>query len=329
MAQCTDSCVDPKSNVSDHNVRIADDHVKIAYITIALLGIVGNVIVVSVLARSSSMRKTYSNIFILNQSVIDLTASVFILATTTTNKSVDNLSGIWGELYCRLWLSDLPMWSLLASSSYSLMALTSERYMSIVHPVLHHNLLSKNKVICVACAAWVPGFVLYFSLLVSTTEVVNGRCNPVSNFVNESWEKVNGVTLFVIQYLIPTVCFIVCYTRIFLCLRNRVGVEGAASHNAAAAVKTRARNNVLKTSVIVVLCFILCTSWNQFMYLAHNFGATINSKGTFYHFTVIAMFSNCCVNPCIYAFKYERYRKELRKLFCKLNEIAASTVVTA
>ena len=323
---CTDACGDSRRNVSELNMRIADDHVKIAYISIALLGIVGNFIVVCVIAKSSTMRKTYANIFILNQSVIDLMASVFILATTMTNKSVDDLSGMWGEIYCRLWLSDLPMWSLLASSSYSLMALTCERYMSIVHPVLHHNLMSKSKVICLACAAWVPGFVLYFSLLVSTTEVINGRCNPMSNFVSESWKKVTGVTLFVIQYLIPTVCFITCYSRIFICLRNRVGVEGEACHNAATLLTTRARKNVLKTLVIVVVCFILCTSWNQFMYLAHNFGSTINSKGTFYHLTVIAMFSNCCVNPCIYAFKYERYRRELRKLFCKVND-TASTVV--
>ena len=311
------------SNFSELNVRIADDDVKVVYILIAVLGIVGNSVVICVLTKS--MRKTYANIFILNQCGIDLMASVFIVATTTTHKSVDNLSGIWGELYCRLWLSDLFLWCFLVSSSYTLMALTFERYMSIVHPVLHRNLFSKSKVICLACASWIPGFLLYFCQLIPTTQIIYGRCYPESNFVNESWRKVTGVIMFVIQYLIPTLCYITCYSRIFICLRNRVAIDGEASYNAAVMLKTRARNNVLKTLVIVVLSYIVCSSWNQLLFLARNFGVAINYKGTFYHFTVIAMFSNCCINPCIYAFKYERYRKELRALFCKMNETVIIT----
>ena len=314
-------------NVPGDNVRIADDHVKIVYIVIALLGISGNSVVICVLAKSPTMRKTYANILILNQSVVDLLASVLILATTVTNKSVDDLSGISGEIYCRLWLSDLFLWCFLVASSYTLMALTFERYMSIVHPVLHHNIFSQSKVIYLACSAWVPGFVQYFCFLVPTTRVVDGQCYPVSHFVSDTWKKATGVILFAIQYLIPTVCFIFCYTRIFSCLRTRVGVEGQPSHNTAAVLKTRARHNVLKTLVIVVVCFILCSSWNQFLFLASNFGVTVNYKGNFYHFTVIAIFSNCCVNPCIYVFKYERYRKELRALFCKRTE-PVTTVMT-
>ena len=315
-------------NVSETNVRMADDPVKIVYVIFAVLGIIGNLTVICVIAKSSTMRNTFANILILNQSGIDFTASVFILATTTTNKSVDNLAGIWGELYCQLWLSDLPMWSLLVSSSYTLMALTFERYFSIVHPVLHHNIFSKSKVICMACAAWVPGFLLYFAFLVPTTQIINGQCYAGSNFANESWKKVTGVIMFVIQYLIPTLCFIICYSRIFICLRKRVGIEGEANHNATVMLKTRARNNVLKTLVIVVLSYIVCSSWNQLLFLARNFGVVINYKGTFYNFTVIAMFSNCCINPCIYALKYERYRRELRKMFCKMNK-PAYTITTA
>ena len=53
-------------------------------------------------------------------------------------------------------------------------------------------------------------------------EVINGRGNPMSNLVSESWKTVTDVTLFVIQYIIPTVRFITCYSRIFICLMNRV-----------------------------------------------------------------------------------------------------------
>ena len=314
-------------NVSEleDNIRIANEYHKIAYAFTASLGIFGNLMVICVIAKSSAMRRAYTNIFILNQSGIDFVTSIFILVSTTTRKPVEtNLSGITGELYCRLWLTDLPLWSLLVSSSYTLMALTFERYMSIVHPILHHNAFTMTKTLLLAGVAWMPGFALNLCFTLPTTRVIDGRCYVSAIFVNESWKKVAGVALFVFQYLIPTVCFVSCYSRIFICLRSRVADEAQQSGNAAAVQKARARRNVLKTLVIVVVCYIACNSWNQFTFLAFNFGGHLDYTSNFYHFTVIAMFANCCINPFIYAFQYERYQKELRKLFCKGTEGVAT-----
>ena len=134
-------------NVSDDNIRIANPYEKVAYSYIASLGIVGNSMVIFVIARSVTMRKTYTNMLILNQSGIALMASILILITTMIKDYDDDLTGIMGELYCRFWLSDFPPWSLLLSSSYSLMAITFERYVSIVHPILHHSKCSTTKVL--------------------------------------------------------------------------------------------------------------------------------------------------------------------------------------
>ena len=265
------------------------------------------------------MRKTYTNVFILNQSSIDFLASVCILVSSITKKTEYHLSGVSGELFCRLWLTDLPLWSLLTSSSYTLIALTFERYMSIVHPITHFNWLSERKVMVLAVAAWCPGFILNPSFVILTSRVVDGRCKSCAFFVNDFWRRTAGVILFVIQYLVPTLCFITCYSRIYLYLRRRIEPEAQASGNAAAAAKARVRRNVLKTLVIIVVCYIVCNSWNQFSFLAFNFGAPLNYTSTFYHFTVILMFTNCCINPVVYTVQYQRYKTELRKLFCKCS----------
>ena len=274
------------------------------------------------------MRKTYTNLFILNQSSIDLLASVCILVSSITKTTEYHLSGVAGELFCRLWLTDLPLWSLLISSSYTLMALTLERYMSIVHPITHFNWFSERKVLVMAVVAWSPGFILNPCLVVLTSRVVDGRCKVCAFFVNESWKRAAGVIVFVIQYLVPTLCFITCYSRIFLYLWRRVEAEPQASGNAAAAEKARVRRNVLKTLVIIVVCYIVCNSWNQFAFLAFNFGVDLDYTSTFYHFTVILMFANCCINPVVYTVQYQRYKTELRKLFCKCSG-PTSTVVPA
>ena len=310
-------------NVSEDYVRRPDGYVKIAYALTASIGITGNLVVICIVANSA-MRKTYTNILILNQSGIDIVASVVILVTTVTGKPADNLSGITGELYCRLWLSDYPMWSLLVSSSYTLMALTFERYMSIVHPVFHHSMFSTAKVIALGGVAWCPGFVLNSFSIVPNSRVIDGHGFLEIDFLNGIPKKAVAVTLFVIQYLAPTVCFVTCYSRMFTCLRHRVAAEGQGSHNTAAVMKVRARHNVLKMLVIVVACYIACNSCNQIMFLALRFGATVDYSGGFYNFTVIAMFANCCVNPFIYTLQYERYRKELCSFFYRRTASAVT-----
>ena len=319
MTQLTNGSMDQSGwNATESKGRIANDYANIAYSITASIGIAGNLMVVFVIARSAKMRGTYTNILILNQSAIDLMASLFILITTmpTTKPSI-NLTGLMGDLYCRFWLSDLPLWSLLTSSSYSLMAMTFERYMSIVHPIVHYGKFSMRIVLMLAGASWSSGFICYLFYIVPHSEVVDGRCLFSRNFLNDSSKMASGAMMFVAQYLVPIVCFVFCYVRIFMCLRSRVASEANQTQNAAEVQKARARRNVLKTLVTVVLCYVVCNSCNQFMFLAFNFGAIIDFQGYFYHFTVIAMFANCCINPFVYAFQFERYQKELRNLFCK------------
>ena len=321
MDQFTNDSVEQSGwNASDFKTRIANDYTNIAYSFVASLGIAGNLMVIYVIARSASMRKTYTNVLILNQSGIYFMASIFILTTTMTIKPSDKLTGIMGDLYCRFWLSDLPLWSLLVSSSYSLMAITFERYMSIVHPILHYSKFSMKIILMLTGASWCFGFICYLFFIVPHAEVVDGHCLFNRNFYNHAYKKFSGARLFVAQYLVPIGCFVFCYVRIFMCLRSRVAPEAQQTQNAADVQKARCRRNVLKTLVTVVMCYIACNSCNQFLFLAYNFGARVSFRSYFYHFTVIMVFGNSCINPFVYAFQFDRYKKELRRLFCKRGD---------
>ena len=302
-------------------------HMKIAFGTIAALGLTGNLIVIVVISRSSMMRKSFTNILILNQSLIDFIASMFSMISTMTRSPVGNLSGISGELYCRFWLSDLPLWTSVISSSYALIVLTVERYVAIVHPLYHHNAFSRKTVFVMAGSSWIPGIVVIMCFLVPTSGVVNGRCLVMSLFYSPFWKKVCGVFLFIFQYFIPIIVFITCYTKIFICLRTGVQPETQPNPNEPTSQKARARRNVLKTLVIVVLCYIMCNSWNQFLFLSFNFGYHLDYESAFYNFTVIAMFTNSCINPFIYALKYKTFQKEFRKVFFKCGATTNDTTL--
>ena len=297
------------------NIRMPNAYLNIVYGSVSVLGILGNLIVIVVIGKSATMRKTLTNILILNQSCIDLMAAVCIMLTTTRTSVAHDLSGIVGEIYCILWLSDLPLWSSLISSSYSLIMLTVERYAAVVHPIFHHNSFSKRTVLIMAAASWFSGLIVMLAVVMPTSGVIDGRCSVMTVFPSPWCQKFCGVGLFVTQYLIPITVFITCYGRIFLYLRSRVSPQAQTSGNKVAVQKARASRNVLKMLVIIVVCYILCNSWNQFTFLAFNFGYTVDFTSGYYNFTVIAIFLNCCANPFIYALNYEIFQKEFRNLF--------------
>ncbi|KAI0211278.1 hypothetical protein LSAT2_003902, partial [Lamellibrachia satsuma] len=242
--------------------------------------------------------------------------SVLILITKTLNISKENLSGVGGDILCKFWLNELPLWSLMVSSSYNLMALTLERYIGIVHPLRHHTSFSEINVLLLATAAWLSGPILMLCFMVPTSGVINGRCHFVAIFAIPSWKKVFGVALFIVEYLLPITVFITCYSKMFIHLRNQVHPQAPDIGHEAVVQNARARRNVLKTLLLVVVGYLLCNTCNQLTFLAYNFGAPLDFSSSYYDFTVVAMFANCCINPFLYALQYRPYQNELRKVFC-------------
>ncbi|KAI0242710.1 hypothetical protein LSAT2_011785, partial [Lamellibrachia satsuma] len=314
-------------NNESENIGMPREHKQLAYALIASIGIIGNAVTIVVIAQCSKMRNKFSNILILNQCSIDLATSLFMLVSKTITFSDGNLSGLGGELYCRFWLTEFLLWSLMISSSYNLMVLTLERCVRVVHPLFHHKFLSKAKILAFAAAAWWPGPILMLCFHVPTSGVIDGHCAFIHPYVNESWMKARGVVLFVMQYLLPITVFITCYIRMFMRLRTQVHQLAPSIGNEAACQKARARRNLLTTLFAVVVGYLVCNSFNQLTYLASSFGAPVDFSSYYYNFTVIAMFSNCCINPFVYALRYEVYQKELRKLFCN-RRVRESTSAT-
>jgi len=81
------------------------------------------------------------NILIVNQSVIDLCASFFTLLTASievdgTRRSPDSF---YDQLVCRVWLTRIPLWDFLITSTYNILLMASERYAAVVCAVWYSN----------------------------------------------------------------------------------------------------------------------------------------------------------------------------------------------
>ena len=105
----------------------------------------------------------------------------------------------------KLCLSELPLWSLMVSSSYSQIAVTIERYIGIVHPMFHHTSFSKKNVIFLAIASWWPGPMLKLCFTVPTSNVINGSC-AIIVISNQPLRRASGVTFFRNAISTPNYC---------------------------------------------------------------------------------------------------------------------------
>ncbi|XP_070561806.1 galanin receptor type 1-like [Ptychodera flava] len=308
-------------NVSTNTTSSEDpgDGVKAVLFNVGIgvvgcLGVAGNALVCLVFFRVKSLR-TVTNMFILNQSLIDLTSSfVFVLSYLGT--SVDTLpAGLRGTVLCKFWLSLYPLWSLFDSSSLNLCAITIERYFAIVHPVLHHNKFDITKVRIVIPIIWFAGFVNeWFWPYVHYIE--GDTCS--NQWPSDHLRRFVGVLVFVVEYAFPMTVFVFCYLKIFLVLRKRANDHktNSLSSNQGDGMLNKASKNVTKTLCVVVVTYFLCWTVPSLAYFQNwVFGGPLDWNGDFYKFTVISVFCNVCCNPIIYALMWDHFRRALKETF--------------
>ena len=323
------------NGTADGNLRESHGLMFVAYHIIGSVGIFGNALVIVVIFNFRAMRSKNVNVLVLNQSFIDMFASGFIIAQTHIDTGV-YLEGVWDDIVCRFWLNAVPLWSLLMASTINILVITLERYVAVVHPLRYHNIndVTKRRVTCVAMAsAWIVALVFNCALTSTTSAVRDHRCISMSFFHNEGWRKTAGLAAFLFEFLVPISVCVICYACIIQTLRQKVAPATVAATSSQggpvnAHVKTMMIRNVHKTFGIVVLCAILCNAVNQCLFLAFNWGYALNFSGTLYNASVIASFSNCCVNPFVYAFKYTMFQQGMKKLFCRKSTEVSSAHTT-
>jgi hypothetical protein len=162
----------------------------------------------------------------------------------------------------------------------------------------------------------------------------DGQCTGFTKWPSLATQRGVGLFTIVLQFFIPLIIITFAYTKIVLQLRKGVGTNRTqASDNPQDAkrerIMKRARMNVVKTLVMVAVSFVVCWSPNQIIYTMFNCGFKVDFSSTFYHFTVILAFANCCINPFIYAFQYDQFKSVLFRSCRKADHSRESSVITA
>ena len=80
------------------------------------------------------------NILIVNQSIIDMCTSFVMLLTAVVEVDGTRMSrdSFYDQFVCRIWLTRLPLWALMVTSTYGIIMIAFERYFAVIYPVWYN-----------------------------------------------------------------------------------------------------------------------------------------------------------------------------------------------
>ena len=302
--------------------------------TVGGVGVAGNLLVIFILAFSSKMKKNLPNLFIMSQSTVDTIVGVLLIGHTYFRLDDNRPTGLAGEIFCRIWISNGALWACIYVSIYNMLSMTCERYTAIVLPMWHNKHVTRKKGLVVICIVW--SLILSIAVVhpIVSSKIVNGQCEVYSHWGSEESMIGFGVWIVFFLYIIPLAVIVYTYSHIWIVLKRNTGSEDAESHASGgreSAMKA-ARYNVIKLCLYVNIAYVFCFTMNTIIYTSLAVGlefANMNFNSISYHLSVVFVFVNSCIYPFVYVIKYAEFQQAIKSLFCcrwrsQMNESIAS-----
>ena len=139
------------------------------------------------------------------------------------------------------------------------------------------------------------------------------------------FHSVFGVSIVVVEFIIPLMILVYCYGRILWIIRARIGSK-MGSRDALNTKFELAKNNVIKTLFLVAFWFFFCYLGNEMYDLFFYLGFEIDWNGLHFKFVVSMTFLNCTINPFIYLINYKDFQQALmRQFFCRRSQNSSNS----
>ncbi|XP_054708576.1 allatostatin-A receptor-like [Uloborus diversus] len=300
----------------DYSDAFAMEHilsivVPILFGLIVIIGLFGNALVVIVVTCNPQMRST-TNLLIINLAMADLLFIVFCVPFTAWDYALPYWP--FGDAWCRV-VQYLVIVCAYASI-YTLVLMSLDRFLAVVHPVTSMSIRTERNAYIAIGLMWVVIFLCCIPALQS-----HGELTYMFAYTEYSvcvFLAVNGynyaafqICFFLSSYIIPLGCIFVLYMLMLKRLWFGVAPGGRVS---AEAVKSKKR--VTRMVVVVVVIFAFCWCPIQIVLVLKSVSAyELNPTNIVIQITShILAYMNSCVNPILYAFLSDNFRKAFRKV---------------
>nr|XP_055061206.1 galanin receptor type 1b [Misgurnus anguillicaudatus] len=284
--------------------------VPVVFGCIFFLGIVGNTLVMVVIGKIKSRRsRSTTNIFILNLSIADLCFLLFCVPFHATIYSLPEW--IFGAFLCKF-VHYFLMVSMLVSI-FTLVAMSVDRYIAVVLSKKSPCIRNRRNALIGVCVIWMLSFI--FAVPVAQHQILMDHPKaPNSSFCWEIWNErvakhTYKVTILVIGYLLPLVLITCCYAKVLYHLHKKMKNMSKKSK--------RSKRKTAQTVLLVVAAFLICWMPHHIIAMWVEFGQFPLNDASF-AFRIMShclAYGNSCVNPILYAFLSENFRKACKQVF--------------
>ncbi|XP_004676300.1 PREDICTED: C-C chemokine receptor type 3 [Condylura cristata] len=270
------------------------------------VGMLGNMMVVVILTKYRRLR-IMSNIYLLNLAISDL---LFLFTVPFWIHYIVWHTWIFGNGMCKFLIG--LYYTGLYGEIFFIILLTIDRYLAIVHAVLALRARTVLFGIITSFITWglagiaaLPELIFHMSI----EEFEETNCMPLYPVDKEiTWKRVQALKMNILGLVLPLLVMAVCYTGIIKTL-----LRGPSKK------KYKAIRLIF---VIMVVFFIFWTPYNLILLLSTYQDIFFEDNceqskqlDLALQVTEVIAYTHCCVNPVIYAFVGERFRKYLRHFF--------------
>ncbi|KAG5856177.1 hypothetical protein ANANG_G00005270 [Anguilla anguilla] len=306
----------------------------IVYCLAFVLGVLGNGVVIWV--AGFKMKRTVNTVWFLNLAVADFLFTAFLPLSVAYTAM--GFHWPFGKFMCKLnsTLSFLNMFA----SVYILVAISMDRFVSVVYPVWAQNHRSPRKASVVSLGIWLLALALstpYFVFRDTAPAYHDEKViNCFNNFaLSEDYVtpavvelRINRhramiITRFLLGFVVPFTIIVSCYAVIIHRLKRNRSLSSRSGRP-------------FKIIAAVITAFFLCWAPYHILVLIEmvNHMATEYST-TLDHITTIGIpiatslaFLNSCLNPLLYVFMGQDFKDKVRKSILSVLETAFTEEVS-
>ncbi|XP_022094784.1 substance-K receptor-like [Acanthaster planci] len=279
--------------------------------TLVVTGILGNALVCMTIIRARFMHTT-TNYLIAHLALADLLVCATFLAFQ--EHFIQSPNEIEDPLLCVLFKNLLLVWFMVNVSIASMVLVTFERYIAIVHPLHYPRYLSSRRVQLVIAGIWLLSAPLasIHIFLPNTTAYSEGCLQDLTLRKN----TVTALYVFLTAvYTLPMLSLFYCYGRIMINLHRSARQHRGANAGHAEDLN-RAQRKVslvlLTVAVVYIIVWVTVTLSNIFLLFFDTPGSGVsNIVNQLY--SILLVF-NSVINPIIYAFRYKDLHTALTRV---------------
>ncbi|CAG5128715.1 unnamed protein product [Candidula unifasciata] len=284
----------------------------VCYLLICALGVTGNGLVIYVVLMFAKM-KTVTNMYILNLALSDF-LFLMILPIMGTTALVKHW--LFGLAMCKIYF---VLYSInLFGGAFNLCVMSADRYLAVCHPIRSLRYRTPRVALFLCLCIWSLAFLVMLPIILYSTTVKH-RFLPGKETCGIFWPEDQIIPAdkafiwysFILGFAIPVSLISVFYVLVIFRLRQ-VGPAKKSKE------KRRSHRRVTRLVLTVIAVYVVCwlPYWCFQAYIVFN---DINVKDAilvlvFNGFTVLS-FANSTLNPFLYAFLSDNFRKSFMKAF--------------